>query len=191
MGAITHALEQLDQDEVRINVLHEAAGDITDNDIMLATASDAIVVGFSTKHHRDRSSRRRGRRGRCPPLRHHLQADRRHRGGPQAGCSSPRSSRSSKVAPRSARSSGSARTRSSPARMSPTGASSAAARASGVAARSSRPTGSSRCAASATTSARSQTNYECGIGLANFHDLEEGDVIECFVSQTVSRVVSA
>ena len=36
-----------------------------------------------------------------------------------------------------------------------------------------------------------QTNYECGIGLANFHDLEEGDVIECFTSQTVSRVASA
>ena len=48
LGAITHALEQLDQDEVRINVLLEAAGDITDNDIMLATASDAIVVGFNT-----------------------------------------------------------------------------------------------------------------------------------------------
>ena len=48
LGAITHALEQLDQDEVRINVLHEAAGDITDNDIMLATASNAIVVGFNT-----------------------------------------------------------------------------------------------------------------------------------------------
>ncbi len=49
LGAITHALEQLDQDEVRINVLHEAAGDITDNDIMLASASNAIVVGFNTK----------------------------------------------------------------------------------------------------------------------------------------------
>ena len=48
LGAITHALEQLDQDEVRVNVLHEAAGDITDNDIMLAVASNAIVVGFST-----------------------------------------------------------------------------------------------------------------------------------------------
>ena len=49
LGAITHALEQLNQDEVRINVLHEGAGDITDNDIMLASASDAIVVGFNTK----------------------------------------------------------------------------------------------------------------------------------------------
>jgi translation initiation factor IF-2 len=49
LGAITHALDQLSTDDVRINVLHEGAGDITDNDIMLAAASDAIVVGFSTK----------------------------------------------------------------------------------------------------------------------------------------------
>jgi translation initiation factor IF-2 len=49
LGAISHALQQLSADEVRINVLHEAAGDITDNDIMLAAASNAIVVGFSTK----------------------------------------------------------------------------------------------------------------------------------------------
>jgi translation initiation factor IF-2 len=49
LGAITHALEQLSEDEVRINVLHEAAGDVTDNDIMLAAASNAIVVGFNTK----------------------------------------------------------------------------------------------------------------------------------------------
>ena len=48
LGAITHALEQLGTDEVKINVLLEAAGDITDNDIMLATASNAIVVGFNT-----------------------------------------------------------------------------------------------------------------------------------------------
>jgi translation initiation factor IF-2 len=49
LGAITHALDQLSTDDVRINVLHEGAGDITDNDIMLAAASDAIVVGFSTR----------------------------------------------------------------------------------------------------------------------------------------------
>jgi translation initiation factor IF-2 len=49
LGAITHALQQLSTDEVRINVIHEGAGDITDNDIMLASASNAIVVGFNTK----------------------------------------------------------------------------------------------------------------------------------------------
>ncbi len=49
LGAITHALEQISSDEVRLNVLHEAAGDITDNDILLASASNAIVVGFNTR----------------------------------------------------------------------------------------------------------------------------------------------
>jgi len=49
LGAITHALDQLATDEVRINVLHDGAGEITDNDILLASASDAIVVGFNTK----------------------------------------------------------------------------------------------------------------------------------------------
>ncbi len=48
LGAITHALDQIATDEVKINVLHEGAGDITDNDILLASASDAIVVGFNT-----------------------------------------------------------------------------------------------------------------------------------------------
>ncbi len=49
LGAIVHALDQLSTDEVRINVLHEAAGDITDNDILLAAASNAIVIGFNSK----------------------------------------------------------------------------------------------------------------------------------------------
>jgi len=49
LGAITHALDQLATDEVKINVLHEGAGEITDNDILLASASSAIVVGFNTK----------------------------------------------------------------------------------------------------------------------------------------------
>ena len=49
LGAIRHALEQVQTDEVRINILHEGTGDITDNDINLASASNAIVVGFNTK----------------------------------------------------------------------------------------------------------------------------------------------
>jgi len=49
LGAITHALGQLATDEVKINILHEGAGEISDNDILLASASNAIVVGFSTR----------------------------------------------------------------------------------------------------------------------------------------------
>jgi translation initiation factor IF-2 len=32
--------------------------------------------------------------------------------------------------------------------------------------------------------------FECGIGLAGFHDIEEGDIIECFTQQLVSRATS-
>ena len=49
LGAITHALEQIQSDDVRISILHEGNGDITDNDILLASASNAIVVGVNTK----------------------------------------------------------------------------------------------------------------------------------------------
>jgi translation initiation factor IF-2 len=49
LGAIRHALEQVQTDEVRINILHEGTGDITDNDILLASASNAVVVGFNAK----------------------------------------------------------------------------------------------------------------------------------------------
>lgn len=48
LGAIEHQLEKMQSDEVRINVLLSAAGEITENDILLASASDAIVLGFTT-----------------------------------------------------------------------------------------------------------------------------------------------
>jgi translation initiation factor IF-2 len=49
LEAIKHALEALSTDEVRIRILHEGAGEITDNDVLLASASDAIIVGFNTR----------------------------------------------------------------------------------------------------------------------------------------------
>jgi translation initiation factor IF-2 len=49
LGAIRHALEQLPTDEVKLNILLEGAGEISDNDILLAAASNAIVVGFNTR----------------------------------------------------------------------------------------------------------------------------------------------
>jgi translation initiation factor IF-2 len=46
---ITNSLKEIDQSEIKINVLHSEAGNITENDIMLATASNAIVLGFNVK----------------------------------------------------------------------------------------------------------------------------------------------
>jgi translation initiation factor IF-2 len=49
LDAIRHSLEQLSSDDVRINIIHDGAGEITDNDVMLAAASNAIVIGFNTR----------------------------------------------------------------------------------------------------------------------------------------------
>src|SRR5918996_354582 len=49
LGAIRHALERLNTTEVRINILREGAGDINESDVLLASASDAVVIGFNTK----------------------------------------------------------------------------------------------------------------------------------------------
>jgi len=40
-------LEKLGTDELRVRILHMATGAITESDIMLASASDAVVVGFN------------------------------------------------------------------------------------------------------------------------------------------------
>ena len=49
LGAIRHALERLNTSEVRINILREGAGDINESDVLLASASNAVVIGFNTK----------------------------------------------------------------------------------------------------------------------------------------------
>src|SRR5574337_138733 len=49
LGAIHHAVEQLATEDVHMNILHEGTGDITDNDVMLASASNAIIDGFNVK----------------------------------------------------------------------------------------------------------------------------------------------
>jgi translation initiation factor IF-2 len=49
LGAIEEALAKLPHDEVRIDVLHGGVGGITENDVALAAASEAIVVGFNVR----------------------------------------------------------------------------------------------------------------------------------------------
>ncbi len=49
LGALTDAFLKLPQDEVRVNMVRTAAGGITENDVSLAMASSAIVVGFNVR----------------------------------------------------------------------------------------------------------------------------------------------
>jgi translation initiation factor IF-2 len=49
MEAIAEALNKLSTDEVKIKLLHGGAGGITESDIMLAAASEAIIIGFNVR----------------------------------------------------------------------------------------------------------------------------------------------
>jgi translation initiation factor IF-2 len=189
LGAITHALEQLDQEDIRVNVLLEGAGDITDNDIMLAAASNAIVVGFNTKitDTARRAAEAEGVDVRLYDIIYKLTDD---IDAALKGLLEPvvvevvegraevrqifRVGKNTVIA-------GSYVT---DGRMVRGGACVWR--------------GGKIVATDKIESLRRfrddvrevATNYECGIGLADYHDLEEGDIIECFTSQTVSRAVA-
>ena len=47
--ALTHALEKLSTDEVRVNIIHSGVGAITESDVNLALASKAVVIGFNSR----------------------------------------------------------------------------------------------------------------------------------------------
>ncbi len=47
--ALAQSLEKLDNEEVKINIIHGGVGGITESDIMLASASNAIIIGFNVR----------------------------------------------------------------------------------------------------------------------------------------------
>ncbi len=47
--ALAEALSRLSTDEVRLNVIHASVGGITESDVMLASASNAVVIGFNVR----------------------------------------------------------------------------------------------------------------------------------------------
>ena len=184
LGAITHALEQLDQDEIRLNVLLEGAGDVTDNDIMLAAASNAIVVGFNTKitDTARRAAEAEGVDVRLYDIIYKLTDD------VEAALKGLLEPEIVEVVE------GRAEVR----QVFRVGKNTVIAGSFVTDGRIVRGNarvwrGGKIIATDRIESLRRfrddvrevQQNYECGIGLANFHDLEEGDVIECFTSQTV------
>jgi translation initiation factor IF-2 len=46
LEAIDHALKQINSDKVSLNILMSAVGNVTANDILLASASDTVILGF-------------------------------------------------------------------------------------------------------------------------------------------------
>ncbi len=51
LEALTKALSELGTEEIKVHIIHTGAGDINETDIMLASASNAIVIGFNIRIH--------------------------------------------------------------------------------------------------------------------------------------------
>ncbi len=47
--AVKQSLQKLSTDEVKVNIIHAAVGGVTEGDVMLAAASQAIIVGFNVR----------------------------------------------------------------------------------------------------------------------------------------------
>jgi translation initiation factor IF-2 len=47
--ALTDSFQKLSSEEIQINIIHRAVGPITESDVLLASASDAIIIGFNVR----------------------------------------------------------------------------------------------------------------------------------------------
>ena len=47
--ALTDSLQKLSTEEIQVNIIHKAVGPITESDVLLASASDAIIIGFNVR----------------------------------------------------------------------------------------------------------------------------------------------
>jgi translation initiation factor IF-2 len=189
LGAITHSLDQISSDEVRINVLLQGAGDITDNDVMLAAASNAIVIGFNTRitDTARRAAEAEGVDVRLYDIIYKLTDD------VDAALKGLLEPEIVEVIEGRAE----VRQLIRVGRQVIAGSYVTDGRIVRSSARIWR--GGRVIATDRIDSLRRfrddvrevAANFECGIGLANFNDIEEGDVIECFSTQTVARAPSS
>ena len=67
-------------DEVKLKVIHSSVGAINESDVMLASASNAIVLGFNVKAEPKAASPGAGQRRRRARLQRHLRGDQRRQG---------------------------------------------------------------------------------------------------------------
>ena len=47
--ALSDSMEKLSTDEISVNIIHRGVGQITESDVLLASASDAIIIGFQVR----------------------------------------------------------------------------------------------------------------------------------------------
>ena len=70
--AVTDQLMKIPQEKIKLRIIRSGAGAITEGDVLLAAASNAVVIGFNVRPERKAADDRRARQGRDPPLHRHL-----------------------------------------------------------------------------------------------------------------------
>ena len=74
---LSDMMQKLSNDKVRIRVIRAGVGAINESDVLLASASNAIIIGFNVRPERNADRTRRAGEGRHPPPHHHLRTHRR------------------------------------------------------------------------------------------------------------------
>ena len=77
LEAIEDEIAKLPQQEVAVNIIHRGVGGINESDVMLAAASEGVILAFNVRPVGDARADRRARGRRDPLLRGHLPRDRR------------------------------------------------------------------------------------------------------------------
>ena len=70
--AIVEAIQKIESDKVSLEILHSDVGTITENDVALASASKAVILGFHTRVDSTRGGKSQARRRPDQVIRDHL-----------------------------------------------------------------------------------------------------------------------
>ena len=188
LEAFEDEIAKLPQDEVQVNVIHSGVGGINESDVMLAAASDAVILGFNVRPVGDARAAGRPRGRRDPDLLGHLPARSTTCATPWQGMLEPEEVEETvgKVEVRQTFRASQDRHDRRLLRHRRHRRAAAPRCASSATARSSTTRRSTRSSASTTTPARSPAGYECGIVLANYQDVKEGDVLEVYETRRSS-----
>ncbi len=189
LEAVTESLKKLERDDVKLSFARRGVGGITKDDIQLAAASYATIIGFNVRPDRTSRDLAAPGAGRDPYLRDHLQAARGHRSS-HGGHVGPRVRRGGDGRSRGARDlPGSPRSAPSPVAWFRSGT-----HHPGLEGPLPRVTAPSSGRAPITSLKRFKDDarevaagFECGIGLSDFQDLKPGDMIETFEEREIPR----
>ena len=185
-------LTKLSDEKVKVRIIHSGVGAINESDVLLATASNAIVIGFNVRPDRNAAGRGRPRESRRPAAFGHLQRRRRDEEGDDGPARADVQGSADRRRRRCARRSRRRSSAPSRAAWSPTAA---IKRSGDTQARLLRDNvvvhegkiGSLRRFKDDVSEVK--TGFECGIGFDKYNDLKVGDVIEVFVTERVATPV--